>query len=1329
MFPRLLCAIVLAVGVAAEDGDDFANNLLSDLAPLLALFGERVTMQFMSQSLGWADNIILAMVPLGIITIISSAIRVGGPSFLKALIGRARENLAIAEQELMSSTSKEVCELWNGHEVVRCMGSCPVSEFICLLPGPPIVWNGDVTVMKFDEVLEKHFLERGRLFLSFPTFSTSTQVGELNLTLLLEEKTWKDMYKRIRNAISPNSPKGQKEVIKIESKPKKPLASIIITRNPGIDAPNVSLNSHSHTSRAELRMVAVLGIIFQLGVLIFSGCAVYHPTLEVRLQKDGNPVARYAFPCNAIGTVLLVVGMLLCAHVVESSTSEKTFRPSNNLKAQLVWLQQKKTVNDQVFDSFAIYAKTKRASITTSRRWSEDKTTQDQSDKLSVGVLDQQPPSQPPASTATSSPDVTRLPHPQGDVLEMKTILGTTIGLCGFIVQFVGLRGLHWSASIVQLGVVLLMTGLRAWVRRGLAKPPCCQHILSEFELDWFATTFADAKKAPWWPDVQNKENKRWSLDRLEATDTGFGNISEPPQSELPHLHAHRVMKIRRDLAQLASWHGPVSAEAISIARSIEVTMDFFFRDTEELNYTWALNSPTHDLVVLRLHRENGKWQAYADELEAALSLWLFSVDKAENDDELDHLNKSPIGDAQDDKWLRAKGLSAKNSLRILGSYSQSLHRDLWWWIPHETTRIISLTEVGDTTDLAQPLSVRTHRIVGSGRISRHTGKETRYGIKELPEINFNSKSSRNSDEKGENDNTTITTTEDEDSQKRLAVEFNGPLRSLFAQDIFSSFWVSAAKTLTESSFTEPAEIYSNHTTSNEPWRSFSSSISLRNEQFTKLARTIQSTGLGSLDDIYLSMIPPLSAANKLPPVSHVIDLARHHAEPHEYQQRWNEASYVYLWLFSVAKTFPADSEFATQAIAVVVEFLRQVSSALDFCERLALEPELDIYPNQRRWENKGDINTKDVLGWTPLHYAGLPSPSGTVLAPYLRVFPLGMSELEVNSQDLLGWTPLHYACGTKKPAVSFIRELVRSGADINIQGRDGVAPIHCAAMNGNLEVVNLLAESGANIDIQDASGKTPLLWACISRNRGTVEYLLKNANTKLRDGDGRTALHLAATFADDKTVSWLLEHGADALAVDREVMAPLHCAAECGHLEIVQLLCQVGKADVNAKDGYQTTPLHYAVLGGHEPVVRWLVRESEADLNAKNWRDMMPLHYAALCGHEAIVKCLIKEAGADAEARGGEEKGTAIYFAVRGRHESIVQFLIDQKVNIEANSILEEPVLHLAVRRRALGIAKLLLDAGAREYRNYKGQTALDLAGEERDAFTKLFAPYHSTG
>lgn len=70
------------------EGDNFSNNLLSDLAPLLTLFGEQVTKQFLTLSMGWADNILIAMGPLGIITVVINAIRVGGVKQLKAIVGR-----------------------------------------------------------------------------------------------------------------------------------------------------------------------------------------------------------------------------------------------------------------------------------------------------------------------------------------------------------------------------------------------------------------------------------------------------------------------------------------------------------------------------------------------------------------------------------------------------------------------------------------------------------------------------------------------------------------------------------------------------------------------------------------------------------------------------------------------------------------------------------------------------------------------------------------------------------------------------------------------------------------------------------------------------------------------------------------------------------------------------------------------------------------------------------------------------------------------------------------------------------------------------------------
>lgn len=76
-------------------------SLLTHPAPLLALFGDSIVKQYLSQSTQQLDHIIFACGPLGIITGVISAIRVAGATQLMAIIGRARESRAESETELM----------------------------------------------------------------------------------------------------------------------------------------------------------------------------------------------------------------------------------------------------------------------------------------------------------------------------------------------------------------------------------------------------------------------------------------------------------------------------------------------------------------------------------------------------------------------------------------------------------------------------------------------------------------------------------------------------------------------------------------------------------------------------------------------------------------------------------------------------------------------------------------------------------------------------------------------------------------------------------------------------------------------------------------------------------------------------------------------------------------------------------------------------------------------------------------------------------------------------------------------------------------------------
>ena len=103
-------------------GQVFASNIFSDVAPFLALFGDQLVREFMSQSSCWPDYIIFSMGPLGITVALIIAVRLCGPPGLKGIIGKGRESMSEAELELTLATSESVCEVWDGASITRIIG-------------------------------------------------------------------------------------------------------------------------------------------------------------------------------------------------------------------------------------------------------------------------------------------------------------------------------------------------------------------------------------------------------------------------------------------------------------------------------------------------------------------------------------------------------------------------------------------------------------------------------------------------------------------------------------------------------------------------------------------------------------------------------------------------------------------------------------------------------------------------------------------------------------------------------------------------------------------------------------------------------------------------------------------------------------------------------------------------------------------------------------------------------------------------------------------------------------------------------------------------------
>lgn len=211
--------------------------------------------------------------------------------------------------------------------------------------------------------------------------------------------------------------------------------------------------------------------------------------------------------------------------------------------------------------------------------------------------------------------------------------------------------------------------------------------------------------------------------------------------------------------------------------------------------------------------------------------------------------------------------------------------------------------------------------------------------------------------------------------------------------------------------------------------------------------------------------------------------------------------------------------------------------------------------------------------------------------------------------------------------------------------------------------------------------------------------YLYK---LNVRQGKG-SALIWAAEHGHTTTARLSIQAGAR-ITASKDGLPPISWAARGGHREIVKLLLDTGKVQID----YRSSPLYktalcYAVKCGDEAIIAMLLA-AKADVNKRSIDGATPLIAATKLGHEGVVRLLIENGKCEYDMR--DANGcTALFYAASGGYEGIVGRLLETgKVDVNIGDFHCRLPLSYAAEKGYEGIVRLLLETG--KAKSYYGGT-----------------------
>ncbi|KAF5009881.1 hypothetical protein FDECE_3932 [Fusarium decemcellulare] len=1303
-------------GVRADDDglSDFSNDLATDLAPLLTLFGDAVTKQYLSESTSFLDYLIFAMGPIGVLTAIVSTIRICGHSSLRAFVGRSQEGEGTIEAELCTSTSRDVSELFNRGGIARVLGRPVILELVYLPPGPNETLGAD-----------------GGLDLSKTYFSKTPS--------LHQPKGWQ----RVKGSVF-ERPSTEKTLAE-EFAPN----------------PNLSLNvGIVKRPKWVFVAIAITGVLLQAGVAALAGVGVW--ILGWNLNGGRSPASKNYAPFMFIGgTSLMCFGMWSCAYLIGQTTREVRFRRCDQTLSEKASTSSPPTTSSR---SSSVASRSSSPALPQEDAVQRPKSRffwiQPGPQVIGDQSFDSYGYAEDTANPARIWMSSRKEFH---DDFELKTLFAVSAVLIGYIAQFIGLRGMKAWVSLSQLGVCVAMSVLRGCLRMQRLDKSSNQladklDLVSGYELEWISheiipqetqwdiNPYVNSKTSdnsngiqPLPPKMIMEESELQSEHNLQPHSVEACPSNTAPFNLLSHQETafYNLLSVRRRLARLTShghlsdsqiqrWkdeHVRVRVKAHQIAAAIQqIARKLLPEDVPEFISVYSVQ-PSHGLSIpaayfaqdldrhvkaniavklgipLRLLSRRA-WEVDAARVEAILGLWMWSL----ADDALFRENGSTetrepipvhriVSAIPDDKRLTARVLDVE--------------KEIGFWFPIDgiLLRFIIPVHYGKCYSLRSLWNVPYSQVFERRVTPMQQGQKDDRTLMRYCGWN----TVQGAVEPGYQGDILLSTRGMDASQDSLL--------NACTQDLFAALIAPLASHVSFEKTTITEE--GNLTRFENP------TLNTFVDAFTK-------NGLGSQHDAFISIVPVLRGKLPMPGPEEMLAVAISEADRFRRDSNYLGAHTSMQWACARSSLLRGDqTKLFHQALRGFGEVNRLAFEGgtwknSHFGPSTALKTQWMIETFSSRAQD--DPVVKEILDCyqeldqrlhelplqaTPAWYKDKPRKSELYLK-LLQCLEDGDRTETLYCLCLVGRNA--FKSTELRPALPLavrndwgevVKDILEMQADPNGLDNEGRTAISHAAEQGFEHHLKTLIDHQALLDQSDKQQLTPLYYAAREGHENIVKILANHGSVDIHktDLDGHNALWAAAERGHRAVIEELFDRGASPdFQEGKYNEAPFFYAAHHGHMDLALRMLDGVSSRWEEYPRLRRGLLEVAVSNEYSELINKLQTE-EADAHLSRWT---ALSLAAHAGHLEIMDVLLRHLGSHLSKHldVGEE---AIRRAVSGKQEAAVLKLLQHGASPNPEPVRDDslPLLHFpagqdvnilpdAAYHHREGAVRLLVRAGA---------------------------------